>query len=131
MRRLLFHTVIVLAMLIPTAYTFSQTKASLSGMVTDSSKKPLSFATVRIFKQNSITPLQTTLSNESGAFHFNNPGEGNYTLTLTHTGFAENKQNITVKPGGDMQIAPMELSPITGTLKEVVVKSQRPLVEQA
>jgi len=40
-----------LTTLIPTAYIVSQTKASLSGMVTDSSKKPLSFTTVRIYKQ--------------------------------------------------------------------------------
>jgi hypothetical protein len=52
----------VLAMLIPTAYAFSQSKTSLSGTVTDSNKKPLSFATVRILKLNSATPLQTTLT---------------------------------------------------------------------
>ena len=131
MRRLLFYTVIVLAMLIPTAWSFSQSKASLSGIVKDSSKKPLSFVTIRIFKQNTTTPLQTTLSNESGAFHFNKPGEGNYTLTFTHTGFVEKKQDITVKPGGDMQMDAVELLAATGTLKEVVVKAQRPLVEQA
>jgi len=118
-------------MLIPTAWSFSQSKASLSGIVKDSSKKPLSFVTIRIFKQNTTTPLQTTLSNESGAFHFNKPGEGNYTLTFTHTGFVEKKQDITVKPGGDMQMDAVELLAATGTLKEVVVKAQRPLVEQA
>src|SRR5258706_1106452 len=131
MRRLLFYTIVALATLIPTAYTFAQTKTSLLGTVTDSSKKPISFATVRIFKQNSATPLQTTLSNEDGAFHFNNPGEGSYTLTFSHTGFVEKKQDITVKRGVDMQIDAVELSATKGTLKEVVVKTQRPLVEQA
>jgi len=130
MRKLLFYSVVVLAMITPTAYAFSQNRASLSGMVTDSSKKTLSFVTVRIFKQNNKTPLQTTLSAESGVFHLNNPGEGNYILLFTHTGFAEKKQEITVNTGNDMQIVPIELSPATSTLKEVVVKSIRPLVEQ-
>ena len=39
--------------------------------------------------------------------------------------------NITIKPGCDMQIDPVELSRTTGTLTEVVVKTQKPLVEQA
>lgn len=130
MKKVLFYTAAVLAMLIPTAYAFSQTKVSLSGMVTDSSKRPLSFATVRILKPNSTTALQTSLTNESGVFHLDKPAAGNYTLTFTHTGFAEKRQDITVKDG-DMQIDPVELSGATGTLKEVVVKAQRPLVEQS
>jgi hypothetical protein len=132
MRRLLFYRVILAAMLILPGYGYSQNKGKLSGTVIDSSTKPLSFVTVRFFKQNNLqTPLQTTLSKENGAFQFNKPDSGNYILTFTHTGFAEKKQNITVTPGGDMQIDPVELSRATGTLKEVVVKAQRPLVEQA
>ena len=119
-------------MLILSAYGYSQTNSKLSGIVIDSSKKPLSFVTVRFFKQNNLqTPLQTTLSKENGAFQFNKPGPGNYILSFTHTGFAEKKQSITVTSGTDIQIEPVELSRTQGTLNAVVVKAQRPLVEQA
>ena len=132
MRRLLFYAVISITLLTMPVFGYSQTKNILSGTVTDSSKKPLSFVTIRFFKQNNLqTPLQTTLSKENGAFQFNKPGAGNYTLTFTHTGFAEKKQNITVTADGDMQIDPVELSRTAATLNEVVVKAQRPLVEQA
>lgn len=130
MRKPLFYLLIVLAIITPAAYTFTQTKGSLSGMVADSSKKPLSFVTVRLFKQNDATPLQTVVSAESGVFNLNNPGLGTYALSFTHTGFAEKKQDITVNTNGDMKIDVVELSPTTGTLNEVVVKTSRPLIEQ-
>lgn len=53
-------------------------------------------------------------------------------LTFTHMGFAQQQLNITVAPqAGDMQVDPVKLSRATGLLKEVVISSQRPLVEQS
>lgn len=130
MRKLLFYLLVMSAMITQTAYTFSQTKGSISGAVADSSKKPLSFVTVRIFKQNNTKPLQSVLSAENGIFNLNNPGEGTYTLSFTHTGFAEKKQVIIVNTNGDMKIDAIVLLPETGTLNEVVVKNVRPLIEQ-
>ncbi|MEO6718901.1 MAG: outer membrane beta-barrel protein [Ferruginibacter sp.] len=132
MRRLLICTMIVGAMFMLPGYSYSQAPAKLSGTITDSSKKPLPFVTVRFFKQNNLqAPLQTTLTKDNGAFQFNKVDTGNYTLTFTHSGFAEKKQSVTVKPGENVQIGEIELSKTTGTLNEVVVKSQRPLIEQS
>lgn len=112
-------------------YAFSQAAPKLSGTVSDSSK-PLALVTVRIFKQNNTAPLQTTLSKENGSFQFNKPGPGGYVLSFTHTGFAEKRINVTVAAqAGDMQIDPVQLSKVTGLLKEVVVNAQRPMVEQS
>jgi outer membrane receptor protein involved in Fe transport len=53
-------------------------------------------------------------------------------LSFTHTGFAEKQITITVGPQAeDMKIDPVQLSKATGMLKEVVVNSQRPMVEQS
>jgi outer membrane receptor protein involved in Fe transport len=111
---------------------FSQAKMKLTGIVSDSSK-PVAMVTVRLLKQNSTTPLQTTLSTENGSFQLNKPDPGTYTLSFTHTAFTEKNITIIVAANeGDMQTEPVKLSPATGiTLKEVVVKSQRPLVEQS
>jgi len=131
MRKFLLHALLLTAMFILPGYVFSQTKMKLSGTVSDSSK-PLALVTVRIFKKNSSTPLQTTLSKENGSFQLNKPDTGKYILSFTHTGFAENRINITVaSQAGDMQVDPVQLSRATGTLKEVVVTAQRPLVEQS
>jgi len=112
-------------------YAFSQTKMKLSGTVSDSSR-PLSLATVRMFKKNNQTPLQITVSKENGSFQFNKVDTGSYVLSFTHTGYAEKRINVTVgvQPE-DIQIDPVLLSTATGVLKEVTVTSQRPLVEQS
>ncbi|MEO6732945.1 MAG: outer membrane beta-barrel protein [Ferruginibacter sp.] len=132
MIRLLFYAVVLATMLAMPGWAYSQTKGSLSGTIVDSGKKPLSLATVRLFKQNNLqAPLQTTLSKENGSFEFNKVDSGNYILAFTHTGFAEKKQSIEVKPGIDTKIDQIELTKAMGTLNEVVVKTQRPLVEQS
>jgi outer membrane receptor protein involved in Fe transport len=131
MRRFLLSALLSAALFILPGYAFSQAKMKLSGIVSDSTK-PLALVTVRIFKNSNAAPLQTTLSKENGSFQLNKPAEGNYILSFTHTGFAAKQINITVAPGtGDMQIDPVQLSKATGLLKEVVVNSQRPMVEQS
>ena len=83
---------------------YSQNKMTLSGSVTDSSKNPINLVTVRFFKQNNLqAPLQTTLSKDDGTFQFSKIDTGNYTLTFTHTGFAEIKQQVTVNAGADIK----------------------------
>jgi len=131
MRKFLVSVFLSAILLIFPRYVFSQTKMKLTGTVSDSSK-PLALVTVRIFKKNITAPLQTTLSKENGSFQLNKPDTGNYILSFTHTGFAENRININVdQKSGDMQIDPVQLSRATGVLKEVVVTAQRPMVEQS
>ncbi len=131
MRKFLLCALLPAGLSILPGDVFSQTKMKLSGTVSDSSK-PLALVTVRIFKKNNPAPLQITLSKDNGSFQFNKPDTGNYTLSFTYTGFAEKRINITVaSQAGDMQIDPVQLSGATGILKEVVVNSQRPMVEQS
>jgi hypothetical protein len=131
MRRfLLLFPLIALFFILP-GPVFSQGKMKLSGTVSDSSK-PLALVTVRLLKRNSPNPLQMTLSKDNGSFQLNKPDTGNYVLSFTYTGFAEKRIPITVtSQTGDMQINPVQLSKISGTMKEVVVTAQRPLVEQS
>jgi outer membrane receptor protein involved in Fe transport len=131
MRKFLLSTILPAVMFILPLHAFSQAKSKLSGTVSDSSK-PLVFVTVRIFKKNGTAPLQTTLTKDNGVFQFNKPDTGNYTLSFTHTGFSEKRVNIAVGPqAGDVQVDPVQLSRTGGTLKEVVITSQRPMVEQS
>lgn len=117
-------------LLILPGYSFSQNKMKLSGTVADSSK-PLSLVTVRIFKKNDANPLQTVLSKEDGSYQFNKPAAGNYILSFTHTGFAPKQIDIDIDAAeSDQLIDAVQLSRATGNLKEVVVTSRRPMVEQ-
>jgi outer membrane receptor protein involved in Fe transport len=109
----------------------AQPGMKLSGVVSDSTK-PLALVTVRIFKKNNKVPLQTVLSTETGKFQLNKPDTGAYFLSFTHTGFTEKQVPVTIaSPTGDLQIDPVYLSKATGNLKEVVVTSRRPMIEQS
>jgi len=131
MTRVLLLSLLVFIQFLLPCIAFSQTKAKLSGTVSDSSK-PLAFVTVRLLKNTNASPLQTTLSKENGSFQLNKPDTGNYIVSFTHTGFAEKQVTIRISSqSGDIQIDPVQLSKASGVLKEVTVKSQRPLIEQA
>src|SRR6185436_15849309 len=130
-RTSLLSTLLIIFLFARPGYVFSQTKMNISGTVSDSSK-PLPLVTVRLLKISSTTPLETTLSKDNGGFQLNKPDTGNYVLAFTHTGFEEKKITITVRSeAGDMQIEPVQLSRLAGVLKEVVVTSQRPMIEQS
>ncbi|MEP7375157.1 MAG: outer membrane beta-barrel protein [Chitinophagaceae bacterium] len=131
MRKFLLSSILAALLFFLPGYVFAQTKMKLSGTISDSTK-PLSLVTIRIFKKINQPPLQTTLSKENGSFQFNKPDTGNYTLSFTHTGFAEKQISVTVSSAaGDITIDPVRLSKAAGLLKEVTVTAQRPMVEQS
>ncbi len=112
---------------------FAQSSARLSGKVLDSSLKPLSFVTVRFYKQKDLlNPFQTTYTKEDGSFKFTKLEFGNYTLVFTHTGFAEKQQAVTLTPAvGDVTINDIQLSSASRTLEGVTIIKNMPLIEQA
>ncbi|MEO5563777.1 MAG: outer membrane beta-barrel protein [Chitinophagaceae bacterium] len=131
MRKILLPALILVSIFFLPGYALSQTKMKLTGTVSDSSK-PLALVTVQIFAKNNTAALQTTFSSENGNFQLNKPDTGNYILSFTHSAFAEKRVNISVtSQAGDIQVDPVSLSRATGVLKEVVVSSQRPMVEQS
>ena len=114
----LLSAFITAILFLPPGYAFSQNKMKLTGTVSDSTK-PLSLVTVRLFKKNNTTPLSTTVSKEDGSFQLNKPDPGTYTLSFTHTGFAEKQLSVAVSSqAGDLQVEPVTLTKATGVLKE-------------
>jgi outer membrane receptor protein involved in Fe transport len=110
---------------------FSQQKLKISGTVSDSTKA-MALVTVRLLKEKDPTPLQATLTNEKGQYELNKPEPGNYFLTITHTGFEAKQVPLTITSDTtNMVVDPVQIARATGTLTEVVVKSQRPIIEQS
>ena len=104
--------------------------AGISGRVNDSSGQPLSLVTVRLAKEgNAVSILQTTITSDSGIYIFKKVAPGSYTLFYSHAGFTDSKQNINVENNG-AKAGNTILQKINTTLNEVIIKSQRPLVEQ-
>ncbi|HEX6181064.1 MAG TPA: outer membrane beta-barrel protein [Chitinophagaceae bacterium] len=111
--------------------TAQNSKATISGTIKDSTQKPLAFATISIYRPGQTTePVKTTYTNDKGHFKFLNADTGKFTLIVTHTGYAEKQQDITVTAGQTTDIGDVSLSRSDGTLKGVTVTGRKPLVEQ-
>src|SRR5215217_6130026 len=77
----------------------AQNKATVSGMISDgSSQKLLQYVTVELHKgtQVSAQPLKVTFTNEKGKYSFVSIDTGSYTLLITHTGFTDVQEKLTV-----------------------------------
>jgi outer membrane receptor protein involved in Fe transport len=117
------------ALLLIQLSAFAQAGKKITGTISDSTK-PLAYVTVRIFKKVDQPPLQTVLSKENGSFQINKIDTGSYILSITHTGFAEKRMNVSVTTN-DVQVGAIQLQKAASTLNEVKVTAQRPMVEQS
>ncbi|HSU27260.1 MAG TPA: outer membrane beta-barrel protein, partial [Chitinophagaceae bacterium] len=109
---------------------FAQNKASISGNVKDSLQKPLAFVTVSLFKQaDPVNAIKSTYTNDKGKFSFNQLDTGSYKLIISHTGFSERSESITVSESQN-ELKDLILSPASKTLAGVSVNARKPLIEQ-
>ncbi|HEX7847208.1 MAG TPA: outer membrane beta-barrel protein, partial [Chitinophagaceae bacterium] len=120
----------LLLIISPPAKAQAQTKShKISGIVKDSTNKPLSFVTVGLFRKGQLTePIKTTYTTDAGKFQFTTD-TGNFTIIYTHTGFAEQQQDITIEEGKDASIPEVTLLKQSATLQGVTVTYRKPLVE--
>ncbi|MDB5209553.1 MAG: hypothetical protein JWQ30_380 [Sediminibacterium sp.] len=115
-----------------TATSFAQAKqANLTGIVTDTLQKALSYATISVYAPMQLTgdPVKRTYTDKNGSFRLL-IDTGYYDLTASHTGFLEIKIRVHVIQG-DNNIGSIALGPMVKTLQEVTVTSRKNLVEQS
>jgi len=114
------------------AAAFAQGKTTLSGFVNDSAaQKPLQYATAELYK-NTVAgqPLKVTFTNDQGKFTFTKIDSGNYVVSISHTGFLEKSQTVSINGSEAVELNPFSLPTSNGALKGVVVTAKKPLVEQ-
>jgi 5-hydroxyisourate hydrolase-like protein (transthyretin family) len=111
---------------------YAQSKATVKGVVTDSTKKPVSYVTIRLLsKKNPAQPVQSTYTKEDGSFSLGKLDTGMYILVFSHTAYAEKKQPVKIQqPGDHIDLKEIQLSASSKKLQDVTVTSQRPLIEQ-
>lgn len=108
-RRILTLLAILILALTGTAFAQVGTGA-LSGIVQDATGAAVPNATVTL--QNAQTAQQRTLhSNGTGSFTFSSLPNGDYKLTVTHSGFqAYTRTGIHLDPGDDKSLTDIQLS---------------------
>lgn len=105
--------------------TFSQ---NISGRVTDENNQPLEYVNVVLHNARSKAVVTGAISNEKGAYNFDDLLKGKYYVVVSTLGF-ETKKSETFELL-DTKIMDFVLKEETQILNEVVVKSKRPVIRQ-
>ncbi|MDB5230871.1 MAG: hypothetical protein JWN76_1676 [Chitinophagaceae bacterium] len=104
-------------------------QGKLSGTLTDSSLKPLAYATVSLYKTGQLaTAVKTTYTNLKGSFRLT-ADTGKYQLTISHTVFGDATTPVLIK-SGDNEVTGLMLTASVHLLQNITVTSKKPLVEQ-
>lgn len=104
---------------------------TLSGTVADSlSRQVLPFATV-VLQPAAATPVLSTISNEHGAFRFEQVPAGRYQLLVRYIGY-QTAAPVTVEVGAGQPatLSPVLLAPAGQQLQGVTVTATKPFIEQ-
>jgi len=96
---------------------FAQFHSAIEGTVTDSSGAAVPAAQVVLTNQDTGVS-QTTVSNDTGAYHFPSLGLGKYTLTATKQGFQTVKQENISLAAEEIRTVPLTLK--VGTVAETI-----------
>jgi Carboxypeptidase regulatory-like domain len=86
----------------------SPAPGTIRGTVADSSGSLVEAAIVRL-QAPGATALRTTLTDQTGSFHFSAVEPGAYTLTITAGGFMDEKTNVSVVSGENPPLPPVVL----------------------
>lgn len=104
----------------------------ISGFILDAlSRKPVEFATVALFNQNSGKPVDGAITDGKGRFLISRIAVGQYQLTVSFLGYATLKLdqvNIS-NDKDDIDLGVLALKADAKILKEVAVTGEKPLVE--
>ena len=86
----------------------STAPGTIRGTVADSSGSAVEAAIVRVQAAGATAP-RTTLTDQTGSFHFLAVEPGAYTLTVTAGGFTDEKTNVSVVSGENPPLPPVVL----------------------
>lgn len=106
--------------------------AELTGKVTDAStKQPVYFATISVFKQGSTSPFNGGSTDINGNFKVSNIAPGDYKVTIAFLGYTQQViPHVVVSAGAkNIPLGNILLSPVHQQLKGVTVTAHAPAVE--
>ncbi|HET9056178.1 MAG TPA: outer membrane beta-barrel protein [Chitinophagaceae bacterium] len=126
--KLFYKFCLILCALSPlTAHTQDKT-GKLSGIVTDSLKTPVTYATISLFKKDKLTEAyKTTYTNKKGYFEIT-ADTGSFNLNLSYVGHASLNIPVTIAQGNNI-LDSITLSVAAKTLDNITIRVKKPLVE--
>ncbi len=99
-------------------------KFTVKGNVTDTTGKPLEFATVMLLQTADSSLAAFTRSEENGAFEVKSVAPGSYLLKITFVGFRPYSKTINLQTSL-LELGTIRLMPLSNELAEVTVKGEQ------
>src|SRR5437867_8793735 len=99
------RAVLLLTVLLPGVSLAQERTGEIFGMITDESGAPVSGASIRAESKTIPRPLET-ISDASGRYRLLNVPIGEYTLTVSLSGFNTVKQTLDVRLGSQLTFNP-------------------------
>lgn len=114
---------------LPNILYAQENRGKLLGTVTDSTHKPISYATISLLKAGqSGEVVKRTYSSNKGYFELT-ADTGKYILSISHVGFPGASLSITIKAGENF-IDSVKLTSTLNLLQNATVTVRKPLIEQ-
>lgn len=102
---------------------------NITGKVYNSEGNPVDAANIVLLKTDNKTLVKADIAAVNGGFTFDNIPDGVYVLKVTVAGYEVYNSEIITVSGADVALPEIKLKPKSGSLKEVTVRSQKPLIE--
>ncbi len=100
-------------------------RVSIKGIVTDTSRETLPFATVLLLHPKDSSLVQFKQSDDKGAFEFTKIKNAPYILKVFYTGYIPSFQPISLSENAEINVGTLRLKIIAKELMEVVVKTAK------
>ena len=113
--------------------SYAQTGGKISGSIKDGgNQKIIDAATVSLLKAKDSSLVKTAVTDASGNFVFENVKNGTYLVRATSIGHSKSySPALTVSEiNSASNVGVLQLVPVDKSMKEVVVSSQKPLIER-
>jgi outer membrane receptor protein involved in Fe transport len=112
------------------AQTAPGAKGKIAGKVTDAtSKLPVDYATVSVFKQGATSPFNGISTDPKGNFSINNIPAGEYKITAEFLGYQKATIEHVIVKDGVVSLGEIKLAPVANELKGVTITAKVPTVE--
>ncbi|WEA00579.1 TonB-dependent receptor [Mucilaginibacter sp. SJ] len=108
----------------------AQESLKITGKIVGKDSRPLDGASVYLLRGADSVLVKTTLANNDGSFALTGLNKGIYRLSVTMMGFAAYRSDTFQLQQQDLAFPLITLSAKGTLLKEVTIKSSKPLVEQ-
>jgi outer membrane receptor protein involved in Fe transport len=108
-------------------------QGKIQGTVLEKTNVPASFATVALLEKKDSSIIKGRAADENGTFFFEKIPVGTYLIAITHMGFKKKitEEIIISDTSLEVTLPNVILQEASRELNEVIVKSQKPLVEKA